>query len=198
MTHRASPSGAPRLATRIVALLALAAAHPALGAEPAAPKPAGFVDGSAFSSLAGDDADLVEIHLGAPLLRALAHLDGEDQGLGEAVRQLTSISAYIVGLKRDAARTEKATQMVREMEAKLERQAWQRLAVVREKETRVNVDVRSTDDKIDGLVVLVVDPDESQVVFANIAGTIDLARLGQLGQTFKVPGLEGLKPADKP
>lgn len=168
-------------------------APPASGAEREVPRSAGFVDGSAFASLAGPDSDVVEVHLEPPLLRALARIDTGDEGFGQLVRNLRSINAYIVGLDKDAARTERATRMVHEMEGKLDRQGWQRLAVVREKETRLNVYIRTSEETIDGLVVLAVDPGESRAVFVNIAGTIDLARLGELSGTLEVPGLDGLK-----
>jgi len=67
--------------------------------------------------------------------------------------------------------------------------------VVREKEARINVYIRNDDEVIDGLVVLVVDPEESRVVFANIAGRIDLADLGKLSDTLDVPGLDALGEA---
>jgi hypothetical protein len=43
---------------------------------------------------------------------------------------------------------------------------------------------------VDGLVVLVFDKDEGEVVFANLVGTIDLAKIGDLDGTLDIPGLD--------
>ncbi len=189
------PSMHHPLARALAAALALAVTPLAVAADRAPSRSRGFVDGSAFAALAGEDSEVVEINIQAPLLKALARADAGDEGLGSFVRKLESVSAYIVALEGDPRRTERATRMVREMEAKLERDGWQRLAVVREKAARVNVYIRNNDEVIDGLVVLVVDPEESRVVFANIAGTLDLADLGKLQDTLDLPGLDALGEA---
>ena len=53
----------------------------------------------------------------------------------------------------------------------------------------------SDGEAIQGLVVMVVDRSEeggAELVFANIAGAIDLAAIQQIGEGFNVPGLDGL------
>jgi len=111
-----------RLARGLAAALAVAIAPYALAAERAPSRHRGLVDGSAFAALAGEDSEVVEISIQAPLLRALSRVDAEDEGLGGFFRKLESVSAYVVGLDHDPRRTERATRMVREMEAKLERE----------------------------------------------------------------------------
>jgi hypothetical protein len=69
---------------------------------------------------------------------------------------------------------------------------------VKEKTSTVSVLTKSagTEGKIHGLAVLVVetDEDEPQVVFANIAGTLELSQLGRLssgsGLHLDIPGLD--------
>jgi hypothetical protein len=41
--------------------------------------------------------------------------------------------------------------------------------------------------------VLVMDADEGQLVFANIAGELDLEAIGQLGEHLDFPGLQDLE-----
>ncbi|MHC4502973.1 MAG: hypothetical protein ACYTFI_06690, partial [Planctomycetota bacterium] len=43
---------------------------------------------------------------------------------------------------------------------------------------------------ISTVVVLVADAEGEEVVFANIAGAIDLAAIAALGETFEIPGLD--------
>lgn len=187
----------PRKTAWILVALALGALPLALAADRDAPRIPGFVDGSAFADLAGEDSEIVEVNIRAPLLKALSRIDAEDEGFGECLRNLQSVSAYIVGLDKDTDRAERATRMVSEMEARLGRQGWERLAVVREKESRLNVLIRNNDEVIDGLVVLAVDGEEGKVVFVNIAGVIDLARIGELGKTLNVPGLDAVSESEK-
>ena len=158
----------------------------------------GFIDGSAFADLADEGSKIVEVNITAPLLKALSRAAPSEEGedAGEMLRQLQSISAVIVDLDKNPARIDRAAKLVREMESRLKREGWERLARVREKDQKVGVFVRNDEKVIDGLVVLVLDQDEGQVVFANIAGVIDLARIGKLGEKLKVPGLDALEEGE--
>jgi hypothetical protein len=152
----------------------------------------GYVDGSAFGKLAGEDSDLVEIHLGPTLLGAIARGAKDDPEAAALLGGLRSVSAYIVGLEGNPARAEEATKLLRDMEERLRRDGWEDLARVREKGDRVNVLVLGGDGNVEGLVVLALDKDEGEVVFANLAGKLDLAKLDRLGDTLDVPGLDEL------
>ncbi len=152
----------------------------------------GFVDGSALGKLAGEDSELVEIHLGPALLGAIARGAKDDPDAAALLGGLRSVSAYILGLDADADRAAKATRIFKDLEAQLVRDGWERLATVREKGDRVNVFVLGTGGSVEGLVVLVFDKDEGKVVFANLAGRLDLAKLDSLGHALDVPGLDEL------
>ena len=183
------------LACLLVGALVVA---PAVRAAPRDGSSAGLVDGSAFAALANDDDSIVEIHLSGALLSTIARADSEDEGFGAFLRGLRSIEAYIVKLGDDSARIDKAVRLVRETETKLEQKGWERIARVREQSANVNIFVRHSDPYIDGLVILVVDREDGEVVFANIAGRIDLARLGELSQMVKIRGLESIGDSEKP
>ena len=43
-----------------------------------------------------------------------------------------------------------------------------------------------------GLVVLVVNQDDQQVIFANVAGVLDLAAIEKLGEELDIPGFDEL------
>jgi len=192
----ASVSTAARTVAACLAALALAAAPPARGADPARPTSHGFVDGSAFAALAGEDSELVEVNVPVTLLRALARgtADG-DPDTAALFEQLESVRAVIVGLKGDAGRAARAEKMISELEARLGREGWEALTRVRDAGERVAVLVRNDEKTIDGLTILIFDREEHQVVFVNIAGIIDLARIGALGEAFDIPGLDSLGTA---
>ena len=191
-----------QLATRptvwVLTAVIFLTASTARAGDPDSSRIPGYIDGSAFADLADEGSKIVEVNIAAPLLKALSRAapskDGED--VGELLRQLQSISAVIVELDKNPARIERAAKLVREMENRLKRERWERLARVRDKDQKVGVFVRNDDKVIDGLVVLVLDEDEGQVVFANIAGVIDLARIGKLGEKLNVPGLDALKEGE--
>ena len=41
-----------------------------------------------------------------------------------------------------------------------------------------------------GLVVLIFDSKDKELVFANLAGEIDVTKLGEIGERLNVPGLD--------
>ena len=45
-------------------------------------------------------------------------------------------------------------------------------------------------NKVDGLVVLMFDSGDRELVFANLAGEIDVTQLGEIGKRLNVPGLD--------
>jgi hypothetical protein len=145
----------------------------------------GFVDARALVDLFGDDAVTVEVSLRGALLRALSGLDPE---LAATTRGLESIQAVILTL--DSPRAERAKSFVRETEQRLTRAGWERLARVQDTDAEVKVLVLADEEAIQGLVVLVVDLDEGNLVFANVAGTIDLAAIARIGADLELPGLD--------
>lgn len=160
-----------------------------------------FVDGSAFVDLAGEEGELVEVSIGPALLNAIAAGDGK-KGSAElsALSGLKGIYAYVVGLENDPAREEKARKLAADIEAKLVRENWERIVRVRDKGERVNVFTKpgaAGAGKVDGLVVMVFDAEGSEVVFCNLVGTIDLAKLGAISDAVDVPGLEAIPEVSK-
>ncbi|HKQ59718.1 MAG TPA: DUF4252 domain-containing protein [Candidatus Polarisedimenticolaceae bacterium] len=177
--------------THLLLAALLGTLGPALAAAEAPVRSPGFVDGSAFSALAGgDDAETIEVSLEGPLLRAVFSGDPE---LKSATVGLESIHAVILGLKKDDALRARAQRLVQETQARLKAKGWVTLAMVRDGQEQIFVMTLSKDATIQGLVVLVVDPSENQVVFTNIAGTLDLAAIKKIGEKVDVPGLEHVK-----
>lgn len=172
--------------------LSCAPAGKALGADP--PPVRGFVDGTPFVDILGDDAITVEISLSGALLKALTGFDPE---LKQLAGGLESIHALVL-TPQGGDQSTKLLDLVRSTEGQLKRKGWQAVATVRERANSVKVMVLNDDDKIDGLVVMVVDTDGSdpEVVFVNIAGKIDLAALAALGEGLDLPGLDELGNLD--
>lgn len=192
---------APGWTLAAVLAVALVAPQVATAADPEARRLPGYVDGSVFGELAGEDSEIVEVTIGPTLLKALSRAVSDDPEAGELIRNIQSVNAYIVKLDNDARRTERAEKAIGDIEARLTRGGWERIARVREKESKVGVFVHNDEKIVDGLVVMVLNRDEGddrEVVFANIAGNIDLARIGELQDRLHVPGLDEVEGTANP
>ena len=189
---RASQSLVRTALLALSAALALSILAGVQAAERGAPSSKGLVDGSAFRDLAGDDDEIVEVNLGGSMLQAIAGGKNADSDLGSVLTGLRSIQAYIVGLGTQADKIDRALKLAADLASKLRRQGWESLVTVREKQSKVNVMTLSEDDTVQGLVVIAVDPAEGRAVFVNIAGAINLARLGELASVIDVPGLDAV------
>ena len=152
----------------------------------------GYVDGSSFASLADEDDMLIEVTLSGPMLKMAAGAIGQQvEGAGELLGGIHSINAVVVGI--DDAES-KASKLVGKLTEELEEDGWERLARVREDDVRLAVFVLPTKDgQLDGITVVVAEKSEKALVFANIAGRIDLEAVAELGMNLDIPGLEHLK-----
>ena len=82
---------------------------------------------------------------------------------------------------------------VAETERSLLKRGWVRLAKIKEKDGQVSVLVLNDEDNILGLTVLVVDTGEGELVFANIAGELDLSKIQRIGEEMDLPGLKDIE-----
>jgi hypothetical protein len=191
MRRRVGARPRPAACALAAALIVLGAA-PAASAEPSElDRAPGYIDGSPFLALSTEDSELVEISIKGALLQALSR-GVEDAETTSLFAGLKGINAVIAGLDHDPARTERAIKLVRDTGKRLDQSGWERLARVRDRGSDVGVFIRSGPKTIDGLVVLAFNQDESKVVFVNIVGAIDLAKIGEIGSKLEVPGLEAI------
>jgi len=174
-----------RCAVVLVLTLLLATARPLLAAE----QPRGFVDGDTFVDLVGDDCVRVQVWLPASLIRAISKVDSE---LAELVKQVHSLQMLILDM--ECAGVDSPAKLMRQEAAKLAEQGWERLVLVREDDAEIRVlALMNGEETIDGLVLMMFDRSDRQLIFANIAGTVDLAAIQALAEGFDIPGLEDIE-----
>ncbi len=151
----------------------------------------GVVDGSDFAKLADDGDMLIEVTLSGALLKMAAGAIGSEvEGAEELLLGIESISAVVVGVGND---DERAERMIRELGDRLMEEGWDRLARVRQEDVRVSVFILpGKDGVIEGITVVVSEKSENTLVFANIAGRIDLNLIAKFGSNLDIPGLEHL------
>jgi hypothetical protein len=149
----------------------------------------GYVDSTPFVDIAGSDGVMIEIDMSGPILKTLI---GVHPDLKELIGGLESIHAVVLELN-GSTRAARAREAILEIEKDLRKRSWQRLALVREEDGEVRVLTLSDGEAIQGLVVMVIDMEEGELVFANIAGEIDLAAIQSIGDGLGIPGIEDLE-----
>jgi len=154
----------------------------------------GYVNGDVFRDLADeapDDTTLIDVTLDGPLLRVLAKsFASQNDQMGSILTGLEAINAVIIGFDEEAEPLMwRARQEIRDIVEDLPKHGWSRLARVREKDQEIYVLARHKGEDICGLAVLVSEQNGEQIIFVNIVGKIDLAKMGLLGEGLNLPGL---------
>lgn len=147
----------------------------------------GHVDSAPFLALVSEDAATVEVSLQGALLRAMCGFDADLKALCGG---LESIQALIVS-DESPGNAEQITSLMKSTEARLLKDRWSPLVRINEKGSSVTVLALEQGEAIHGLVVLAVD--ESELVFANISGLLDLRAIAALGEKLDIPGLDNLE-----
>jgi Domain of unknown function (DUF4252) len=152
----------------------------------------GYVDGAMFRALIDEDQAILEVNLEGAILRALSRGKGEDDDDDESKElfsKLKSIHAIIGTVKGPASN---AMAVVQQTDRKLAGSGWQRIAKIKDESSTMSVLTHTVGDRVDGLVVLIFNREDKELVFANLAGEIDITRLGEIGERFNVPGLDAV------
>jgi hypothetical protein len=143
-----------------------------------------------FRALVDETQDVVEVNLDGAILQALAKSKDDDHDDGEAkdlFAKLKSIHAVIGTVKGPA---EAALELVQKTDRKLVSAGWQRVARITDATSTISVLTHTAANRIDGLVALIFDSEDKELVFANLAGEIDVTKLGEIGDRLNVPGLD--------
>lgn len=181
----------------VTAFVVGAASSPVLAGDGDHKRHRGYVDGSAFAELANDDSTLIEVSIDGAVLRTVATALGEEnKAIGEFLDGIVSISAVVV---EDVDDDNGSVASIAARIAKdLKEDGWEQIARVREGDEGVTVLVLLDDKNEDSLagVTVMVNEDADNMVFANIAGRIDLSMVAELATGLGVPGLEELSNLD--
>jgi hypothetical protein len=176
----------------------VALASPAYAAPPKGRAHPGFLPAQPFLDLALPDDEIVEVNVGPELLRALAQ-GVEDADAARLLNGIVAVHAVVIGLSGDAvpSRLDGARHLVLQTTDRLLGSGWESLVRVSKKSSTVSVLTKATgaEGKVEGLAVLVVDigDDGPQIVFANIAGTLDMNQIRRLSAGLNLPGLDRIE-----
>ena len=157
----------------------------------------GYVDLEAIGLPDGLEAT-VEINLPTAMLKFLAGAastaEGADPEVASVFAGLEHVRILVVPLAPGAASHVRSK--VDQLIGRLERDAWSPVVRVKEVGETVNIFTRMVGDKLAGFALVVTDAEE--LVFINIVGEMDPARMGALigmmpvGDELGLDALEGL------
>jgi hypothetical protein len=183
----------PKRMTRVLGILTavILATGVAMAVDPETAKLRGYVDGAPFLELAGEDGELVEVSLPRSILGMFCGTaEQEEPDVAGVACGLEWIGAVVVGIGEQSGSEEQGRELIEQTEKRLLGKGWERLVRVQEEDEILRVLMLPSGRSVLGLVVLIVEEDE--IIFANVAGNIDMAQLHELADTMDIPGLEEL------
>jgi hypothetical protein len=156
-------------------------------------KDPGYVDFGTVNLFGNKEAD-VEVLIEKELLNMLVVFSkSKDPELADMLGKLKQIR--VQSFSMEASKLDAVEKKTEEISAKLEGQGWARIVKVRDRRESEHtyIYMKSKDNKIQGLVVMNIDPkDKEQASFVNIVGEIDPEQLGKLQHKFDIDGLDSL------
>jgi hypothetical protein len=150
----------------------------------------GFIATDPFLDLAGEDDLVLEVNIKGVLLDILCSALGDQEPeLSEMLCGLEAVQMVIVDLSKPA-KQEQGLALMKGTLRDLDRKGWEKVAVVKEEDASLSVLIQATKKTVDGLVVLIHEKNDNQLIFVNISGLIDLAQIERLGKELEIPGLD--------
>ncbi len=186
------------MSNRLLSFALLLAAVPLLaGTQPAgaqAPPPSaalagepGFVDVTKLDIYDREEDLTVEVNIQGPLVQFVAEAaKAADPELSSALAKIKSVVFQLY--KPKATDLAEIRKRVAKNASLLESRGWQRVVWLRDGDTIHYIYLKSAGNRIQGLTALFVDADH-QFGFINIAGEVDPAQIGSIGQRFNIQGL---------
>jgi len=133
---------------------------------------------------------VTEITLGPALLKLAAMADNGDEDLSTTLENLHGIQVKSFDINTEQAA--KLQPVMDKIEAKLNKEGWERLIQVKGEDERVVVSVKYNDDKMVGLLVMSVESGD-EASFVNVVGSIDLSDLENLNLDLDQSAIDSLK-----
>ncbi len=133
----------------------------------------GYVPFSTLDDVYGQPK--VMVNIGNVLMKFLAAASGSDPELSEMIKGMQGIQINVYDTQ---GRKEPALKQLNEISDRLASVQWQPFIQVNEEDEVVQMLMKTDDEVVQGLVVMVVDREEA--VFMNLVGAIDPNKLGKL------------------
>jgi len=180
-----------RFGTILGALVIAAMSTVPVAAQNSARSNAGYVDLAAIGDLNElfEEDPAIEVNIEGALLTLVAEASRyEDPDLAEMLTNLEGI--YVRGYDTRGPGFERISERTRRIGRELESDGWSTVVKVSDDEESVHMYMRSDENGVNGMVVMMVERYSDETVFLNLVGRIDPAQIGRIGSKFQIGGLD--------
>lgn len=145
----------------------------------------GYIDFKEFDFFK-DKEKKVEVFLNGPLLKFAAKTTAEsDPETTKLLENLKLINVNVFEINN--GQSQEVESIINDISNKLSTKNWWRIVRVKDKGEHVEIFTLLSDEKFEGLVIMVLNKKEA--VFVNIVGDIKPTQLGKLSGKFNIPNL---------
>jgi len=136
--------------------------------------------------------EITDISLGPAMLRMFKSF-GDDKDISDKMNGLLSIRVKSFEIDREL--TEKIEPIINEIQAKLDKEKWEQLVRIKDRNERTIISMKYENDRPMGLLIMSYKP-LHEVMFANIVGYIDIEKIARMGLGFSNAMLDSLEDFD--
>ncbi len=136
--------------------------------------------------------EITDICLGPALLRMFKSFDDDDE-VASKINGLLSIRVKSFKLNEEVSK--QIEPLIDDIQAKLEKEKWEQLVRVKDRDERTIISMKYEKNKPVGLLIMSYKPN-NEVTFANIVGHIDIEEISKLGLGFSNSMLDSLEDID--
>ena len=148
-------------------------------------KYSGYVDLGELTEMNAPETS-VEVYLKKPLLKLLAAANTDDQDLQELLKGLAMVRVEVYEISGEQVNN--FEKLIKKISKKLDNKNWDRLVKAKDAGEHVEIFIKMTEEKVEGLLVMALENDEAS--FVNVVGDLNLEMMGKLGASFDIPNLD--------
>ena len=145
----------------------------------------GYVDFASLDSVYGEPK--VMVNLNKTMLGFISKINMSDPEASKLISKLKAVRVQIYNMKGN---DQPALDLIAKVSADIKTKDWLPIVSVNEKDEKVRVFTKITNDIMDGLVVMVINNsesrDEREAVFINIVGEIDPAQINKVTESLNI------------
>ena len=145
----------------------------------------GYVDFANLDSVYGEPK--VMVNLNKTMLGFISKINMSDPEASELISKLKAVRVQIYNMTDN---DQPALDLIAKVSEDIQTKDWLPIVTVNEKDEKVRVFTKITNDIMDGLVVMVINNSESreerEAVFINIVGEIDPAQINKVTESLNI------------
>jgi hypothetical protein len=145
----------------------------------------GYVDFANLDSVYGEPR--VMVNLNKTMLGFISKLNMSDPESSELISKLKAVRVQIYNMTDNE---QPALDLIAKVSNDIKTKNWLPIVSVNEKDEKVRIFTKITDDIMDGLMVMVINngdaSEESEAVFINIVGEIDPAQINKVTESLNI------------